>query len=87
MAINRICFFNSNKAWGGGEKWHLNAAMAFRDMGLSPLMVANTGSPLLHNARKQGIEVYPIKVTNLSFLNPAKLVKLSRFLRIKNLTG
>ena len=21
-----ICFFNTNKAWGGGEKWHLEYA-------------------------------------------------------------
>ena len=87
MTINRICFFNSNKAWGGGEKWHLSTAIAFRDMGFSPFLVANTGSQLLHNARKQGIEVYPIKVTNLSFANPAKLVKLSHFFKDKKPDG
>ena len=25
-----ICFFNSNKAWGGGEKWHFTTAKEFQ---------------------------------------------------------
>ena len=26
MQKSKICFFNSNKDWGGGEKWHLEMA-------------------------------------------------------------
>lgn len=24
--MSGVCFFNTTRAWGGGEKWHLEAA-------------------------------------------------------------
>ena len=31
--MKKICFCNSNIAWGGGEKWHLEAALHFASKG------------------------------------------------------
>ncbi len=78
-----VCFFNSNRAWGGGEKWHLTSAEDFRARGFDVLVVANEGSKLAAEARRRGVPVSEVSVGNLSFLNPVKLLSLTKFFREK----
>ena len=30
-----VCFMNSNRVWGGGEKWHYETACFFDQLGYS----------------------------------------------------
>ena len=77
-----ICFFNSNKAWGGGEKWHFENALLARDKGYRVCVVANRVSALADKVEAQpGIELLRIGISNLSFLNPLTLLRLARFYR------
>jgi len=77
-----ICFFNSNKAWGGGEKWHYENALLARDKGYRVCVVANSESALADRLEAQpGIALLRIAIGNLSFLNPLTLLRLARFYR------
>ncbi len=79
-----ICFFNSNKAWGGGEKWHFENALLARDKGYRVCVVANRESALADRLENQpGITLLRIKINNLSFLNPRTLLQLVRFYRMQ----
>lgn len=76
-----ICFFNSNKAWGGGEKWHFTTAVEFKKRGYRTFLGTNQTSELGNRAQKEGVEFYRFSVGNLSFLNPFKLIALALFFR------
>lgn len=77
-----ICFFNSNKAWGGGEKWHFEAALLARDKGYRVCVVTNRVSVLADRIESEpGITLLRIHIRNMSFLNPCKLSRLVRFYR------
>ncbi|OGR35628.1 MAG: group 1 glycosyl transferase [Desulfovibrionales bacterium GWA2_65_9] len=77
-----ICFFNSNKAWGGGEKWHFENALLARDKGYRVCVVANRVSALADRLDVQpGIDVLRLNIHNLTFLNPLKLMRLVCFFR------
>jgi glycosyltransferase involved in cell wall biosynthesis len=79
-----ICFFNSNKAWGGGEKWHYENALLARDKGYRVCVVANRESALADRLEAEpGIELLRIAIGNQSFLNPLTLLRLVRFYREK----
>lgn len=78
-----ICFFNSNKAWGGGEKWHLTTAQEFKRRGFNTFLVTNMRSELGKKAIKEHIDSLPFYVHNLSFLNPFKILILMIMLRSK----
>lgn len=43
--MKTICFFNTTKAWGGGEKWHLETCKYMHDKGhnvfLLPIKTVN----------------------------------------------
>ncbi|MBY0518519.1 MAG: glycosyltransferase [Bacteriovoracaceae bacterium] len=75
----KVCFFNTNKAWGGGEKWHLSHALKLRDLGYETLLVAQSDSEL--KKRAQGVKVFDLNLSNLSFLNPFKLYKAAQILK------
>lgn len=78
-----ICFFNTNRAWGGGEKWHLTTARELNKRGYQSLLVTNNGSQLYHKARLERLLVYGFSVHNLSFLNPLKILTMAAFFRTK----
>ncbi|MCJ2163802.1 MULTISPECIES: glycosyltransferase [unclassified Pseudodesulfovibrio] len=75
--MKRVCFFNTSKAWGGGEQWVFeNSRIASRN-GYVVHVVANEESVL--GDRLEGLEniiVHRFPVTNLSFLNPLMMVRL-----------
>lgn len=80
-----ICFFNSNRAWGGGEKWHYTTAREMNRRGFLSILVTNNGSQLYHKARLEKLLVYGFSVNNLSFLNPMKILTMAAFFRSKKI--
>lgn len=76
-----ICFFNSNRAWGGGEKWHFTTAREFQHRGFKTFLITNLNSELAKKAKQERLNFYPYHVTNLSFLNPIKIFSLRNFFR------
>ncbi|MFT5619186.1 MAG: glycosyltransferase involved in cell wall biosynthesis [Arenicella sp.] len=77
----RICFFNSTKFWGGGEKWHLQAAVSMKSCGHEVWIIANLESEIKKRAEAEQIQVFSLNVGNLSFTNVFKIQKLSAFLK------
>jgi glycosyltransferase involved in cell wall biosynthesis len=78
---NTICFFNSNRVWGGGEKWHLGTALLMQERRLPIVLFAQPNSELIRRARKAGIPNHALIVSNKSFLNPLKILKLALHFR------
>lgn len=76
----KVCFFNTVKSWGGGEKWHFENALALKKRGCEVVIFANKGSELSKKAVESGIRGYELKMGNLSFLNPFKKAKFKRWL-------
>lgn len=77
----RICFFNSTISWGGGEKWHFDIASRLADQGKSILLVTNRQSELFQRVKRVSLPYYRISISNLSFLNVFKIIKLVSFFR------
>ncbi|MCF8346953.1 MAG: glycosyltransferase family 4 protein [Bacteroidales bacterium] len=70
---------NSNKVWGGGEKWHYETALFLNEAGHDVLVVANRNSDLYKKLQgHEHIRVHSMRITNISFLNPLKLFILRR---------
>lgn len=78
-----VCFFNSNKAWGGGEKWHFTAAKELTRRGYTTFLCTNRNSELTKKAIQERVDVYQWIVGNLSFLNPLKIFVLAAFFKAK----
>lgn len=78
-----ICFFNSNKAWGGGEKWHFSACKELSRKGYNTILVTHVHSQLRAKATEERLNVYSFHIGNLSFLNPIKLLVLFLFFKTK----
>ena len=76
-----ICFFNTNLAWGGGEKWHLETAKLMRDQGYNVVVFAHPNSDLLQKAKQLNIKTEAQSITNLSFINLFILINLSKKFR------
>lgn len=78
----RICFVNTNRAWGGGEKWaHDFAARALRH-GARVSAIVHTESVLGDRlAQLEGLSLERIAIGNLSFLDPFVGRRLTRFFR------
>ncbi len=74
----KIAFFNSTKTWGGGEKWHLEISSALYDKGMKTLVFTNKFSELYNRLSLTNQKIYRIKVSNLSFLNPFRLLLLKK---------
>ena len=66
-----ICFCNSNRSWGGGEKWHLDAALGLAARGCKVFVMAGRDTPLFERVRQYPqLQMCPARFGNLSFLNP-----------------
>ena len=50
--MQTLCFCNSNLAWGGGEKWHLEAAFSFAKMGYKVHLFCHPEGALFQRASK-----------------------------------
>ncbi len=81
---NKICFFNSTKAWGGGEKWHFDAAVYLASKGWQVSLITNPESELFNRTKNnQNVDLKTLKVSNLSFLNPFTKAKLKQIFKKK----
>lgn len=78
--MQRICFFNSVRFWGGGEKLHLDHAIGCRELGYSVVMACDRDGALWKRASAAGIECVHVRVRNLSFLSPFALRSIARVL-------
>lgn len=82
MKSKNICFVNSIKPWGGGEKWHFENAQLLSENNYNISFIAHSDSVLfekLHN--QKGINLFGIKIGKWSILNPLKIYKISKFLK------
>jgi glycosyltransferase involved in cell wall biosynthesis len=78
-----VCFFNSNKAWGGGEKWHLTTCKEFQRRGFNTILVTNDDSEIGKRGVTEKLNVYRFRIGNLSFLNPFKILTFFLFFKTK----
>ena len=76
MRKKRICFFNSYRQWGGGEKWNVDMATRLADRGHDVVVVTNRNSELYDRLADSGVKRLQIGISNLSFLNPFKIFQL-----------
>lgn len=77
-----ICFFNTNRAWGGGEKWHLEMALQLKKRDFDPVLFVYPGAPLHHRALRSDLKCFPVRVNNLSWLNVYKIARLARVFKM-----
>lgn len=84
MPGNTVCFFNSNKKWGGGEKWHAEAASNLNKEVFNIVFIAGKESELEKRVKLRDLKTISVKISNYSFLNPVKIIKISNFLRREN---
>ena len=81
MHKGTVCFFNSTKAWGGGEKWHYDISTRLSKKKYAVILAAQKKGELYKRLRKKGMKVVPFNISNLSFLNPIKIFSLVRFFK------
>ena len=79
--VTSIGFFNSNKAWGGGEKWHFSTAHMMKERNMEVTVFAQPDCELIRRTRNAGISSVACRVSNISFLNPVKVIRLTRIFR------
>ncbi|PCJ65184.1 MAG: group 1 glycosyl transferase [Bacteroidetes bacterium] len=83
--MKKICFFNSSDFWGGGEKLHLENALAFRTKGYEVTIVAHKNSELWNRAKEKGFETFAVSVGSTSFLNIFKLLRIKSYFQKKKI--
>lgn len=74
-----LAFVSSLSAWGGGEKWMLDAAVAMRDRGHGVTLVALSGSALARRGQAASLTV--VSVRPAGWLEPRPLWDLAGVLR------
>ncbi|WP_346854512.1 glycosyltransferase [uncultured Draconibacterium sp.] len=79
--MKNVCFFNSTKFWGGGEKAHLEYAINFKNAGYNVWLVCSSDSVLEKKAREKKLQYFDLKVGNLSFISPQKRRILKTFFK------
>lgn len=80
----KLAFVNTTKSWGGGEKWHLENAIALRNRGHEVVIIAKKNSELIKRASQNSIKTIELKLNKLSFLNPFKIAKICDQIRENN---
>ena len=74
-----ICFFNTTQFWGGGEKWHFEAAEMMSATPNNTFFVCDGAGELAKKLATIDVFQFYITASNLSFLNAAKVNKLVQF--------
>lgn len=77
--MKKICFFNSTKAWGGGEKWHFDVSSALCEQGFDVNYVTGRKSEQLRRLKKSKIPYYTFNIKKFSYLNFFLVWRLKRF--------
>ena len=77
----KVFFINTNRQWGGGEKWHIENASALKKFGFEVAILTFRESELFSRSATLGVPTLQVRISNLSFLNPLTLLKLIRLFR------
>ncbi|MGB0881415.1 MAG: glycosyltransferase [Vicingaceae bacterium] len=80
-----ICFFNTTPFWGGGEKWHFEAAENMSKTANKTFFVCDGKGELAKKLAEIDVVQHPITASNLSFLNPKKINGLIQFYKENNI--
>ena len=83
--MKNVCFFNSEKKWGGGEKWHLKMAVLFTKHNYNVTLVGSACGELAERAAKEHINVKKISIKKHSYFNPVTLYKIYRIFKEKKI--
>ncbi|MFO7830128.1 MAG: glycosyltransferase [Bacteroidales bacterium] len=85
--IKNICFLNSNKVWGGGEKWTLDAALFMDSYGYKVLVITNKNAALFKEVRKfeTRVNLKSLKINTYSSFNYFRRKRFSRILKAHNI--
>lgn len=86
MSNKTICFFNSAKTWGGGEKWHFDVATRLHMKGYRVMVITNKQSELYMKLSNTTIKTYAINISNCSFLNPFKRKQIANILSAEDVS-
>ncbi len=76
-----ICLFNSNTTWGGGEKWIQKTGITLSDNKYHVVVCTNSISDLYKNLKNTCLQILPVRIVNLSYLNPLKIFYLYRIFK------
>ena len=76
-----ICFVNTQRTWGGGEKWNLDVMADLSRQGKHPMFISSQASPLALRSIEQGIRGYELRVNRLKFLYPLKVFKYAHIFK------
>ncbi len=76
-----ICFFNAAKIWGGGEKWHFDAATACHKHGHSVTVASSINSELIQRVAQNGIKTKGFRLSTISALNPWRVHAIYSFFK------
>ncbi len=79
--MGAIGFFNTARAWGGGENWHYEVSRYLHQKGYDVVVFAHKNSVLLEKLKKSNIPCIGISLSNLSILNPFAYARVYRLLR------
>jgi glycosyltransferase involved in cell wall biosynthesis len=79
--MQNICFFNTTKFWGGGEKWHFEAAQLMTETANNTFFVVDGEGELAKRLLTYKIRQHHVSVNNRSFLNPIKVAQLVTFFK------
>ncbi len=79
--MKNICFFNSTKFWGGGEKLHLEYAERFHAKEYKVFLATKQGSPLEAKSKSFKLPILHVGISNLSVFNPFKIIRLTRLFK------
>lgn len=79
--MKRICFLNTTRFWGGGEKLHLEYAIQFRALGYEVFIACHPGSRLEEQSKAEKIPVFTFVHNKFSYLNLIKIHQLKAFLK------
>lgn len=76
-----ICLFNSSTTWGGGEKWIQETGIILSNNNYEIVVCSNSFSELYQNLKKARLKIIPVRIVNLTYLNPLKILYLYRIFR------
>jgi len=78
-STKNICFFNTTSFWGGGEKWHFEAAKKMSRTSHNTFFICDGKGALAKKLDGFDIVQHHVAANNLSFFSPTKISKLVRF--------
>ena len=81
----KICFFNTTKFWGGGEKWHFEVGSALNKKGHEVVFYTRKGSDLTRKLDLAGIKKIAAGIGKWSYLNPFRQLRIYRFFKTEQI--